>query len=125
MGCPGLHCDGCGSGGPTAGAVIALIVLGVLAAAHRAIEHAAIDVLHFIEIALIVIAGLGLTASVVAMTVLTFRIRGRRRSRAALPAPVTVRAVSAPRRESIGAPEHHQWHPQAAERPTVQARVLP
>lgn len=92
MGCPGLHCDGCGSGGPTAGAVIALIILGVLAAAHRTIEHAALDVLHFIEIAAIVVGGLGVTASVIAMTVLTVRIR-QRRAPAAVAAPRTVQAI--------------------------------
>jgi biopolymer transport protein ExbD len=100
--CPGLHCGGCGNGGPTAGAVIALIVLAVAAAAHRAIEHAAIDVLHFIEIALIVLGVLGVTASVVAMTVLTVRIR-QRRAPATLPAPVTAQAIVVPRARAIEA----------------------
>ena len=123
--CPGLHCGGCGSGGLTAGGVLAIAGAVVLAAAHRTIEHAAIDVLHFIEIAVIVIAALGLTAFVVAITVLTARIRHRSAPPAAVPAPLTVKAVVVPRNTAIGAAEHHEPRPQPAEHDYMQVRRLP
>ena len=92
--CPGLHCDGCGSGGgPTAGAVIALIALAAFIAARHTIEHAAVDVLHAIEIGLIALAALTVAGLVTAAVIAAERARRRRRACATLPAAVPAGSV--------------------------------
>lgn len=92
--CPGLHCDGCGSGGgPTAGAVIALIALAAFIAARHTIEHAAVDVLHAVEIGLIALAALTVAGLATAAVIAAERARRRRRACAALPAAVPAGSV--------------------------------
>jgi len=60
--CKGLHCPGCGDGGGWG--VLAVIVLVIVGAAiARPVEHAAVDVLHFVLIALAVLAGTAVAAA--------------------------------------------------------------
>jgi len=95
--CPGLHCDGCGKGGLTAGAVFVIIGAGVALANRQAIGQAATDTVHVIETMLLI--GACLIASAVIGSVGYLAVRWRLRSRArtaalAPPATVPVRLVS-------------------------------
>lgn len=119
--CPGLHCDGCGSGpGLPAGIILACIVL---AAAGGAIERAANDAVTILVIAVIVAGSLAAAILLTAGTVLFLRARAHARGR------VTARPCSASLRRSGTAPRTVLvWQPARPARvlqPRVSSRALP
>lgn len=120
--CPGLHCDGCGSGpGLPAGIILACIVL---AAAGGAIERAANDAVTILVIAVIVAGSLAAAILLTAGTVLFLRARAHARGR------VTARPCSASLRRSGTAPRTVLvWQParpaQRVLQPRVSSRALP
>lgn len=67
MGCPGIHCDGCGGhgSGVAAGVVVLAVVAAVVA---KPVAHAAADVLHALEVVLEVLMWTGAAAAGLALT---------------------------------------------------------
>lgn len=79
--CSGLHCPGCGGGGPAIGGVAGLVVLVLIAASARTIGHAVADIARVLV--LIAAAGAGIAMAAGAVTaVLVIRSRLRRIERA-------------------------------------------
>ena len=112
MGCMGLHCDGCRRGGPggPAAAVLALLVIVAVAA-----REVAPKLVHAVEIAAWIVAGLTGAVIVVMATVLTVRASRRLHSRRTLRqvAPgrhqrVITGTVLGAHRE-IGSPQRPAW----------------
>jgi hypothetical protein len=82
MSCPGLHCDGCGGGGGgILGAVLALIVIGVVVTS-ATFERIISDVVHLILYAMIGSVALAVTAGVTYAVVVA---RRRRRVQGVIP----------------------------------------
>jgi hypothetical protein len=100
MSCKGLHCPGCGDGGGGWGVLAVIIaVLLIGAAIAKPAEHAAVDVLHFLELAAIVTGCLAAAAAAGGVACLAIRARRRhqntpRRSPVLPAAPEPARAVT-------------------------------
>lgn len=107
MNCNGIHCPGCGHGprsGLSIGAVVVLVVLAVIVAKARAIEHGAAEVGRVLVLAAITALSVAVAAGAVAVAV---RVRRRTvrpaATRAQLPVvirelgPRTLAAIEAPR----------------------------
>ena len=93
--CPGLHCKGCGDGGGIGIAIAVIVVALVIAAIAKPVEHAAVDVLHFLEVAAIVtgcVVGAGLLGAGGWLVVRRRRIALTASER---PAPVVARVHAA------------------------------
>jgi hypothetical protein len=95
--CKGLHCPGCSSGGGWGVLAVIVVVLLTGAAVARPVEHAAIDVLHVLEIAGYCLAGLiaAAGAGYAALRLRRHRLDAPRRSVALPAAPEPARAVGA------------------------------
>ena len=105
--CPGLHCDGCGSG--NSGCGVAVLIIGATAVAAEVVEWVAA---HALE--LMVITAMCVALAVAAVAAL-FRWAGRRDARHAVDRPfLTEREVtavaSAPRRELAAPALHLHFH---------------
>jgi hypothetical protein len=108
MGHPnGAHTHGGGGFDP----LPVLIIIGAIAVAGP-VAAAAVELLHILLIAVVVILSLGAVglAGVIAFRVHRWRAGGT--TRVSLPAPTVARAVQAPRepRPAIEQHVHHHWH---------------
>jgi hypothetical protein len=112
MGCKGLHCDGCRHGSPAGPAAAVLALLVIVAVAARAVAP---KLVHAVEIAAWIVAGLTGAVIVVMATVVTVRFSRRLRARRALRqvAPgrnqrvITGTVLGA--RRAIGSPQRPAW----------------
>jgi hypothetical protein len=93
--CPGLHCQGCGKGGLSAGAIVVLILFVLAVADHHAISDGVGEFLHGVEVVLEVLvftlAALVAIAAAAGLTWAGIRIRRRQQRQAVTArAPVVV-----------------------------------
>ena len=108
-GCPGLHCDGCGTGKVTitAGGVLALLG-GIEYLTHRQeINHAADDLLEwlFITLVVLVVAGVITAATVIAIKIRAWRSRAVASSPNLIIVPArTAQAVAMPSSQAVAGP---------------------
>src|ERR1035441_745171 len=78
MECPGGHCDGCGKGSISAGAV-ALVIGGIVIATHKtAIEHGVGEVVQATLIIVTAVIGMAILSSI---AVITYVIHSRKRDK--------------------------------------------
>jgi hypothetical protein len=75
--CPGLHCDHCGKGGISAGAILVIIGIGLAVADSHAIGHAITEAVQIAAIILAALAGLAITSAAVAAVIWIRRAAAR------------------------------------------------
>ena len=121
--CRGLHCEGCGKGGLSAGAIVALILFVLAVVNRHAIGDGVGEFLHVVEmileVVLFTLLALVAAAAAAVMVWAGIRIRRWQQRRQAVAAPAQVIALTA--QQSNLAAQHRQAiaQPRAASAPAI------